>query len=518
MTCTSLTDISQFPDNTNVLFTNVFDNQIDFAHVDNMGLSKIWFTATPPPAPTITSVGFAAGANLTSLNETGQVRLFYLNGSDLSTYETDRFGPLRLALGFANASIEQFGIGDTIRNATELANISNTYASFFTSEAAKKLITVTNDNSFAGSTLVGLAVGTTQNDELEAMHFSAVNNQDNSATADTNLHRDTATNVYMAGPANLVLRPLVDWTPAQILPLLTNTPPDPPVPALTLLTSMFYLSVSELEMWQSTPTVHLDLVATMSDASLITIGTVTLVPNPQPCPLPPPGSAANELIKSRQTMVCPLPWPTLDIPREQTWPLMWSDRGFNRQVVSGATGAGSLMEQSTANTVDYSLQEPFAPEIEFGPASSIASTYQLVRPEPTRGINRNILHRCRRRRRNLAKGPCRYTPSTQPLSLELYLPPVSTYDNLLQIICNELEVDRTAGSQSSQLLAVVPFDYTQLASGFYQISIEVNSFVWRRLADQRLRTLTFGIFNGLGEPHPALAGNNFVTTLQIRFQ
>jgi len=41
--------------------------------------------------------------------------------------------------------------------------------------------------------------------------------------------------------------------------------------------------------------------------------------------------------------------------------------------------------------------------------------------------------------------------------------------------------------------------------------------VWRRLADVHLRTLTFGLFNGLGELHPSLLGQPFNVTLGLRY-
>jgi len=105
-----------------------------------------------------------------------------------------------------------------------------------------------------------------------------------------------------------------------------------------------------------------------------------------------------------------------------------------------------------------------------------------------------------------------YAASAAPLAA-----PIATYDNILQIICNELDVDRTAGSSSSQLLAIVPFDFTKLSSGFYNINVPVNSLVWRRMADIHIRSLTFGIFNGRGDPHPALAGQPYVVTMQLRY-
>jgi hypothetical protein len=112
---------------------------------------------------------------------------------------------------------------------------------------------------------------------------------------------------------------------------------------------------------------------------------------------------------------------------------------------------------------------------------------------------------------------CRYSRQLKPLSLPAAVSLTPTIDNVLQIVCNELEIDRTAGASSSQILAVVPFDYTQLSSNFYLIELPTNSLIWRRISNRHIKNLSFEVFNGNGDPHPALVGQDYVVNLQIRF-
>jgi hypothetical protein len=490
-----------------VEFTNIFDNQIDFARVDYLALEYMLVTAEPPPPPTVVSVRLAGGAanvgaNIFRSNWYVSFRLAGGGGANSAP-----IGNLDLTVRLANSDIPQLVTGDPLNSPALVAAATQAYTDFFTDPDVFDTLPLTiHDNGSFGThvKLVSPPGGTRYPSQRGTLTFipiglGTINNLINGTAGVDGVYAEGVYNYTAMNPNALAVVPTTTWDAAFVQ---TNF----------LTTYNRLLSASEGGCWglacaNSFPLevgVPIELEALMSDASVVPLGKWQLkLANLSVGRWPSiiGGSSANDL-------VIPMPFPNNQYAAHYDglaviWP---GSPPLNaippHSVITPVHNAHFHMGADDFPPYDYtsdpratsSLFKLFDASIAFeAPPAAVAS--------PRRALCAPRYERSSHRKR-------------KQLALVGSTP---TYDNLVQIICDELEVDRTAGAYSTQLLAVVPFNFAALTTGYYEIRVPVNSLVWRRLADVHLRTLTFGLFNGLGELHPSLLGQPFNVTLGLRY-
>jgi hypothetical protein len=502
ITCTSLTDVTLYPTNTNVEFTNVFDNTVDFARVDNVALSKIWFTTSPPgPLPVVLDVAFIGSLDATIQSKNSSTQLAVVGDSEIFSNTGAAVEPFGLRKTITFAPPPQFGIGLQLPDSESIQELGLQYQGFY-NNPENLSFTVTDAGSFGDSLSSPVVAGTTTTSHMSYW--------DPSIPGPIPAFGHPRQKSYRTGVYNMidghVVKPNVHWGTN-----ITNSVIGAPL-ALNhgrYTYAVLATDISEDEPLYDPASLSGQLVANMSDGSTILLGTLVFELNPQEFN-PPTPEMAEYLASIKCRIVCPLPWPIVDLegPDPSQFAIIY--RGTSEPPVGGPplTSVGNQIDAIVTDIIDYNI---VAPDSFFEPVVPTTFSSRAVVQKLTPAA---LLLRKR--------APVRYCTAYikkrfNSLSIPRSLSATPTVDNVLQIICNELEVDRTAGSQSSQLLAVVPFNYALLASGFYEIPIETNSLVWRRLADIHIRSITFGLFNGIGDPHPALAGQEFVTNLQLRY-
>jgi hypothetical protein len=516
VTCSNLTDISVFPQNTNVEFTNIFDNQIDFARVDYLALEYVLITADPPPPPpTITSIRL--GGNLpyiaVPVQSVGNSEVIYAgaNVGDEPLVTSIAEGPINILVGMVAEAIPQYSIGTPLITNEAVTELNDLYVDFFSDSvpwAAADLGSLgsrfrleeqLSDTSITMPNQVSLLqVGST-------LTFEQITGPGHSTYAVENI-------ASVAVKENsLIVRPIGDApSPADF-----DLPPDQIAPNLWGSAICVNGFVNEH------PSVNFSLEALMSDGSVIPLGSfvfkISLAFNAFPFDFVERSPAYLEFDQKRILWTLPFPpWIHGDV--QAAYGVAWAPIQPPTVTKITPSNSGALHPDS------HHLVQPG--EHQFFTASTFfnfmtGAITASADPPPLPPTNLEVTpmaplttEAARRRTRCAPRYEIAPYNNKRP-RIGLTLTP--TYDNLMQIICSELEVDRTAGAYSSQLLAVVPFDYSELADGYYLIKIPVNSLVWRKLADVHVRNLTFGIYNGVGVFHPALIGQPFTVTLGLRY-
>lgn len=491
LTCSNLTDISKYPNNTNVLFTNVFDNQIDFSRVDYLALESVMVTTAPPPIPTVVAVGFAGGATSVSNSYTNTHPLFVVLAASGVAYEKAE-GDINVTMTLPAASIPQLLTGQTLRNPTEIQAAFEAYSEAF-NDPTNLAVTMTNNGSLG--TYLSLQVNT--DGQYPTTHMNYTLPQVSGELIEC---RPDGGEFDVLRPGTLTVEPVGNWDNSMYATFGAPT--------------NFFLQEGDqafLAMHKTSDPVlsgsstAFALQATMSNATVVPLGSFSFG-----CDVARNPTVASQTMTKygdQYTFVTGLQLPYTGLfdgtnPKWDGHGIFWRGSPPNPK---------SSSELPPHTNITHQLMQP----------STAADTYTIfnnvhVRPFSPPGLPES---------RRCMGMPTKIAPRFESSSAEppphkriKLAAPSPTVDNILQIVCSELEVDRTAGSYSTQLLAVVPFDFAQLTTGFYHIPVPVNSLVWRRLADIHVRSLTFGIFNGYGEPQAALAGQDYTITLGLRYR
>jgi hypothetical protein len=498
VTCSNLTDLSTYPNNTNVDFTNVFDNQIDFARVDYLALESITFTTAPPPPPMVVALKFMQGGLPVDFIESSltstQTNVGFL-ANDLVRFDSGFIaeGDMNLNVRF-NASSLPNETGRVLATTADVNNLSNELTDWLSDpDTIDNLPLVITDNGSFGTVvqLVNAAQPLTQdlsgyldNSTHDLFDLSASPSYDSTMTTDT-------------GPGCLTIQPVMTWD-AFTMFTAAGKPSTYRVIANTTWGIFGVPSVINMQF---------DVVAVMDTGPPINLGTYNWHLTWHMADLP--SQVANGFPPASILNLLPLPTAATGSLR---FPYLWFDH-----FPLSTTGHADSIFASTG------VMLPTLP-----PPDGTKSVFAWTKPRydlefqligKAKALADPALPLVKTSGRHLKASKRYYAPlqRSTPYAMPRAVAAIPTYDNLIQLICSELDVDRTAGSNSSQLLAIIPFDYTKLASGFYQINVPVNSLVWRRLADIHIRSLTLGLFNGIGNPFPPLVGQDFVVTLQLRY-
>lgn len=504
VTCSNLTDVSKFPLNTNVNFTNVFDNQIDFARVDYIALEYIMVTPGPAPPPTVTEVRFASVGSepkvptecTLPVKSSGQiaVQATWETIPGFTNHVNFNEGPIDCSLVFAAADIPQLITGRTLVTPTDINDAINLYNN--TLNASLPKVSLRDNGSFGTYVKLVAIPHPTLDPQIMPNTVSTLKTIHPTLTEEMDETRDyspaTALNLNRPNEnmGTLTLQPVTTWT-KDAFPTTEH--------GMSAILGWALVFTNKNETWEnSNPSTVFALEALMSDGTTRALGSyrwsANIPPNIGVMPKALYGALSQEYI-SGASIIAPLPWPQNFHEAYDTnilnifwwgWPL--NDVAPSIRHYDG----GPNLQTNT----EVDEQTPTAAPMSIFLLTSAMSSLTYMPTEQQR----------------TTKPP---KPRFEPYAK--LSAPTPTYDNIVQIICSELEVDRTAGSYNAQMLSVVPFNFAALASGFYLINIPVNSLVWRRITDVHIRSLTFGLYNGLGQPHPALAGQNFNVTLGLRY-
>lgn len=481
-------------------FTNIFDNQIDFARVDYLALEYMLVTTAPPPPPTVVQVRLAGGVpNVQVAINWGGMRFV---ATRTTTTVAANEGNLKLNVSLSNGSLPQFGTGDPLNSPALVEALAAEYNNFFSAPDLFDVLPLTVADAGSFGTYVQLApavAGARYPSQMGTLRPLPVGLFTVGGFIDgvAGRYADGVFTYSTIPPNMLAVQPVSTWDRALVHTALPSIEGD--------LLQAWPNGCFGIKSDSAPPTVNgtIALEAVMSDSSVIALGTWQLTVGVNRPSWPS--------LTGSQRLVMGLPWPNFE----------YSDNYDGLGVIYGggppplnAIGNHVYVPPAHSNSqfhhgaqlapYDYSSDPGAASTLVrllsaqvtqiSGPATTLAPL-----PDPRCAPRYERRSASGRKRRKALVGS---TP---------------TYDNLVQIICDELEVDRTAGAYSTQLLAVVPFNYAALTTGYYEIRVPVNSLVWRRLADVHLRTLTFGLFNGLGELHPSLLGQPFNVTLGLRY-
>jgi len=498
VTCSNLTDLSRFPLNTNVEFTNIFDNQIDFARVDYLALEYMLVTTAPPPPPTVVQVRLAGGAPNVQLavNWAGMRFVATRTTNTVGTNE----GNLKLNVSLSNGSLPQFGTGDPLNSPTLVEALAAEYNDFFSAPDLFDVLPldVTDAGSFGTYVKLAPAVaGARYPSQMGTLRPLPVGLVTVGGFIDgaAGRYADGVFTYSTIPPNMLAVQPVSTWDRALVHAALPS------------------IEGNLLQAWPNgcfgikndsvPPTVNgtIALEAVMSDSSVIALGTWQLTVGVNR-PSWPSSTGSQRLVMG-------LPWPNFE----------YGDNYDGLGVIYGggppplnAIGDHVYVPPAHSNLEFYHGPQlaPYDYSSDPGAASTLVRLLSAQVTQISGPVSTTLA---------LPDPRCapRYERASGRKRRKALVGSTPTYDNLVQIICDELEVDRTAGAYSTQLLAVVPFNFAALTTGYYEIRVPVNSLVWRRLADVHLRTLTFGLFNGLGELHPSLLGQPFNVTLGLRY-
>lgn len=500
MTCSSLTDLELFPSNTNVEFTNVFENQIDLARVESIALASILITAKPPPPPTLVSVELAdpneAELAASTIEWTDVQMGSAMHHHDDGAYKEWIYkylppdGTLTATLKFNPIDLPQYGVGNIVNQPSDLDDVVRMYEESWVplfSTPGDVLATKHGGNEILNYKLKLDEIWTYSGQNLEISDSDVRLITCDNTLSDTDV--DTVINGFeghrqLCGWKNLpnpsITFPAEGWKAAGLSMWADSL-------ELGMENEGFgFLCYDRVNL---NPAI-VDLVGVLSDGSRITMAKLTLLAYIVD------SHFYNTGARIPQAILTTLPFPGDLAGLTRVLGSNWDPNAL--EPIMG-------INMANKNPVETELQGYLTREYGkiYLPNVQIES---LVRAKkPTKMAARQL-----KTRMGYRPYGDRHIP--KPLGV-----PTVTYDNLLQILCSELVVDRTAGSYSSQLLAVLPFDFTKLATGFYEIKVPVNELVWRKMSDVNIRSLTFGLFNARGQPHQALAGEDYVVTLQLRY-
>jgi hypothetical protein len=499
LTCTSLADSGvndPFPNNTSDAFSNVFDTATDFSRVEYLGLSGIMLT-TPPQQPARTLQSIAAVFDpSTTIQASSALTLSIVTPRRLITATMDA-ERIVINLDYDTLNTPQIGIGSIIRGPNDLAELQKLVSDTMAGSRQTPLMTV-DPSSILSWITIGAPTSLNFEEKVCSGYIAAPG---------------LGTAIYEANsfPAGAVL---------DILPSTTYTPA-----ALTAATGFDFSGTWRIvhigTSWSFSPaTLNFNLVGTMDDMSTIPLGTYRITPRlddwtgppgASASPLPPGGRKWRWCIGGPNTLA--------NKPVVPFTPVTWA---FNQIGSTNAKDRYAKIENYyiTWTTTSMAVGTDGQPGNWYNFYISYvgASQYSTVAALEPDAKKKKFVHR-RLTPGGPYKGHAAQLAIAKPLSSSLYATPVDTYDNLLQILCNELETDRLAGSNASQVLALVPIDPSELiTNGYLYIPIPVNEFVWRKLSDIHIKAISFELYNGAGAPPSYLENSAFVVTLQLRYK
>lgn len=459
---------------------------MNFSDVTFLALEKAWFTTGPPgPPPTIAALQWQGGGNLNQLLATPITEIMFTGYTDppapdpsLQFSHTIADGDVSFQFTVTSAQLPTWANGRTLDSNEARNQLVADLQNWFASD--QQYFSVTTGGSIG--TYVGFS-----NSHTGPLEYANSTQLENGVPA-----------ADVSNPKAIL--PDKGTFPIYVLPTAAyDTSLYTTMGVTTLYHKTGWWGLRAPSGWSSTPGVKV-LEALMSDASTIPIATITFDSlmhfTTIPLETPPPADTILPFIA--------LPWPGDTTTAQVVWDDLNNPLNTPMNLIYNAPGT--------------KVTDPGEPDAD-GQCSVLAQALPVnwnwtIEPILTTTLTIPPTIKRKRLQASLYYGGPYGKRAAQTLAAIGATP---TNDNLLLITCKELVVDRMAGSSSSQVLAVMPFDYAVLALGFYVIEIPVNSLVWRHLADKHIRTLTFELFNGLGDPHPALAGLNFTTTLQLRY-
>lgn len=474
LTCSSITDVSTFPKNTSYLFKNIFDSRLNFDTVEYLALSTVTFT-TPPPAPPPTIVSVGTADPLTFSFVLPLILGFTTNVPSLAPLPGDT---LSVIFG---ADVPQIGIGEQLLTDEDKQALFTLYQETWDGaittiadggSLSNKIVPTFNTAAVTVNNVFALSSGYLANNPDHAWPDNAPPTLSELGFKEFNMPPQNLTLTSALGTADVV----------SLFPSITF----PTVGKIGL--ALFFDSVNPI-------TVTTTLQATMSDASVVPFATISLK-----CDLRDCSTVLNYPNIGNKTLLTMLNYP-IATPSPQTVPIFPKVGFENGEVL--IPGVGVICPGLTCFASHTSSSVGFQGSFAEGSLtmSLIPSLYSGAGVREWIPIERPIFDRPKKRMKLLGT----------------YAAPIPTYDNILQILCDQLEVDRLAGSAAAQILAVVPFDFSQLASGFYKIDIPINSLVWRKISDINIKDITFQLANGIGEVPSYLDTSQYVVTLGLRF-
>ena len=448
-----MTNVTQYPNNRNVQFTNIFENRIDFSNVGYLALTELWITSTP------------ADVTFPLAKEKLFVQLSTVPTHTIQVYEGVQVDPPDSG-GGSVPDPSQPGIARLSHDFTpsamyDAANLTNEVRAVAPAEFADEAAL----DAFCQGTAVTLLL------------FATIQDPANPAGVVTQRQNVVGGG---AGPGGY----MVESITLDVAPLGLSVKD---VADAALPTALYTQVAASAEVFN--PGTHPMTLFARN-------GSGEPIPVTQPRTESPVGWFTLA-VRGRSGTMYPI---TTYIPHTP-------DTGYISQLVPRT--------EDPPTTIFYD-QSLFGTNSLFDMATRTFSNAVQFRTEttplPTTAYGGGVM-----------RHPSRPRPSPYSLRVpRLMAGPGSlgstpTFDNLLLIVVKQLDVDRLAGAESAQVLAVVPFDFTQLASGFYRIPIPTNSLAWKHLSDVNLRTLDFEIYNGVGQLHPDLDGKPYEVTLQLRF-
>jgi hypothetical protein len=522
LTCTSLADTGEsgaFPNNTSTVFSNIFDSSSDFATVQYLGLSAIMLTTPPPTPPTVVSIAAIFDPS-TTISASSELTLA------ITTPTSFLPGPLQVErivinFDFNTFAIPQFGIGNIIRGPTDIQELQHEARLELDGQLFVPIVSI--DPS---STLSNISIGSPTSVMVEETVCSGYTVPANTAHFES----------YSTPPrSDMVIIPSVTFTPDNVSALVGGFDYSGTWRAVHIGTPWSY-SPAKLEF---------NLIANLSDSTTVPLGTYSVIARAEDWFGPPPslstfnGGDPGPGQRWRWCIGGPVgPAQTSPLVTPLS-PIDWNFGKYGTNVANVTATVATFKRTWTGSS----------PSV--GSSGRVGEWYYLrtnlvggppfysIQPSPQRPLVHRRLcaggpYKSHANRRTLVKHDRLYTTKSLTRAIDalsdddkerlassitLYAAPIATYDNLLQILSNELETDRLAGSNSAQVLAVVPINTAELiANGFLYIPIPVNEFVWRKLSDIHIKAITFELYNGAGAPPSYLEDNAFVVTLQLRYK
>jgi hypothetical protein len=524
LTCTSLADTGEngaFPNNTSTVFSNIFDSSSDFSTVQYLGLSGIMLTTPPPVPPTLISIAAEFDGGINSIQADSLLTLYaiqlFSNGNSGAIEGATDAERLVLNLTYDATATPQIGIGTILRGPNDYIELQRLVQS--TMAGAKLVPTISVDSS---SILSNITIGAPTAVMYEESLFSGYTTTPTSGLAFEASERPPV--------SELVIIPSTTFTVANVSAQLDGFNYSDTWRVLHAGTPWAY----------SPSTLEFNLIGTLSDSTTIPLGTYSLIPNLENW-IGLPANFGDLPPNNNQIWRWPIGGPVVGsntpvTPFSPGREMTWNTNGSFVRVRFPASGAYLDTYTQSSMAVDngaevlpwytfttnligaptYTLPSAISNPLFIqrrlfvgGPYKSHATRKTIVKHDRT-NINKSVSRAIDALDKNEKKTGAVFA---------LYAAPIATYDNLLQILSNELETDRLAGSNSAQILALVPINPADLlTNGFLYIPIPVNDFVWRKLSDIHIKSITFELYNGAGSPPSYLEDNAFVVTLQMRYK
>jgi hypothetical protein len=526
LTCTSLADTGAsgaFPNNTSTVFSNIFDSSADFSTVQYLGLSGIMLTTPPPVPPTLVSISATFDPS-TTIQASSLLTLVGIESKTTAYFGDEGAERVVLNLSYDTTAVPQIGIGTILRGPNDFYELQRLVAATVGGSIVTPLLTV--DPSSILSNITIEAPTSVMLEERACSGYTV------SPTGGFRVYEPCTT----PPTSSLCIIPSTTFTVANVNAQLGGAFPfvDP--------WKIVHLGTP----WEFSPaTLEFELVGNLSDSSTLPLGRYSLTPNLHdwmgpPRPISPPNlpgdlawrwpiSGPNSTAVNSVTPFAP------GLPFTANSPGLRSRVIRIPSAVDGDLITSSSMSVGADNT---SIPSWYTFTVELIGEPSLYNLAQLA-PLPNPTIHRRLFaggpYKGHATRKFIVKHDKAalnkiITRAVKALDekggeaeitavLTLYATPVPTYDNLLQILCNELETDRLAGSNSAQILALLPINPTELVTnGYLYIPVPINDFVWRKLSDIHIKSITFELYNGAGSPPSYLENNDYVVTLQMRYK